>query len=180
MIHTGLPHRQVSTVSDTQPPAGFLPDGIHDSVRPGTALVRLETTHDREGVFDGAWWPRSRAVADEMPRLISALTKHLGPITRVGVDSAAWDGLPPRLVVDGRVVRIDGSSTGDDTVLITRGDHDLFSLLVVPPDTPPHAARAAMTQAVRADNLKGAARILVDTGADPVSRPYGGEDATQA
>lgn len=52
---------------------------------------------------------------------------------------------------------------GDDTVLITRGDQDIFSLLVVPPDTAPEAARAAMAQAVRADNVTQANQILIDT-----------------
>jgi hypothetical protein len=127
----------------------------------------LETTHERRGILDGAWWPRSRDVEAELPGLISALTEHLGPVARVGLDRAAWDGVPTRLVVDGRIVHIDASAVGDDTVLVTRGGQDIFSLLVVPPDTPPGAARAAMGQAVRADNLKGARQILVDT----VGRP---------
>jgi hypothetical protein len=137
------------------------------------ALLRLETTHDRRGILDGAWWPRSRDVATELPGLISVLTEHLGPVSRVGLDRAAWDELPTRLVVDGRVVHIDASSEGDDTVLVTRGGQDLFSLLVVPPDTPPDAARAAMDQAVRADNLKGAGQILVDTAGEPPASPFG-------
>ncbi|WP_443068674.1 DUF5994 family protein [Streptomyces sp. NBC_01361] len=29
-------------------------------MKPGTALLRLQTTHSREGILDGAWWPRSR------------------------------------------------------------------------------------------------------------------------
>jgi hypothetical protein len=49
-------------------------------------------------------------------------------------------------------------------VLITRGDQDIFSLLVVPPDMAPEAARAAMAQAVRADNVSQANQILIDTG----------------
>ncbi|GGQ10646.1 DUF5994 family protein [Streptomyces roseolilacinus] len=150
--------------SDTPPTSGHLPDTVHEAVRPGTALLRLETTHSREGLLDGAWWPRSRDVGEELPALVSALTEHLGPISRVGLDASAWDGLPVRLVVDDRVVHIDSFPVGDDTVLITRGDRDHFSLLVVPPDTPQDAARAAMAQAVRADNVTQAGQILVDTG----------------
>ncbi|MFD7282241.1 hypothetical protein ACFV80_35755 [Streptomyces sp. NPDC059862] len=33
----------------------LLPDAVHQSVKPGTAVVGLETTHDRRGVLDGAW-----------------------------------------------------------------------------------------------------------------------------
>ncbi|MCG8966283.1 MULTISPECIES: DUF5994 family protein [Streptomyces] len=155
------------TSSDTPPVSGHLPSGAHDAVRPGTALLRLETTESREGVLDGAWWPRSRDIAAELPALLSALVGHLGPVTRVGLDTAAWEGLPTRIVVDDRVVRVDSFPVGDDTVLITRGDRDVFSLLVVPPDAAPDAARAAMAQAVRADNVSQAEQILIDTASGP-------------
>ncbi|MFV2121281.1 DUF5994 family protein, partial [Streptomyces sp. Act-28] len=128
--------------SDAPPPSGRLPDTGHPAVEPGTAILRLETTRSRQGVLDGAWWPRSRDIGEELPALVRALAEHLGPISRVGLDAAAWDGLPVRLVVDDRVVHIDSFPVGDDTVLITRGDRDHFSLLVVPPDTPRDAARA--------------------------------------
>jgi hypothetical protein len=140
------------------------PDAVHRAVKPGTAVVRLETTADRQGVLDGAWWPRSRDIAAELPALITALTELVGPVTRVGLDAAAWEELPTRLVVGDRVVRIDSFPVGDDTVLVTRGEADHFSLLVVPPHATPEAARAAMAEAVRADNVTQAAQILIDTG----------------
>ncbi|GAA2086367.1 hypothetical protein GCM10009801_48770 [Streptomyces albiaxialis] len=115
-------------------------------------------------MLDGAWWPRSRDIAAELPALITALTRYLGAISRVGLDAAAWDELPTRMTIDGRLVHIDSFPAGDDTVLITRGDRDLFSLLVVPPHTPPDAARAAMAEAVRVDNVTRAEQILIDTG----------------
>ncbi|MCX4880603.1 DUF5994 family protein [Streptomyces sp. NBC_00847] len=144
----------------------LLPDAVHQVAKPGTALVRLETTHDRRGVLDGAWWPCSRDIAAELPALIAALTEHLGPITRVGLDAGAWDALPTRLLIGDHVVHIDSFPVGDDTVLVTRGDQDHFSLLVVPPHATPEAARAAMAEAVRADNITQAEQILIDTGTD--------------
>ncbi|WPR52195.1 DUF5994 family protein [Streptomyces sp. S399] len=45
--------------------------------------------------------------------------------------------LPTRLIVDERLVRVDGYPVADDTALVTRDDHELFSLLVVPPEAPP-------------------------------------------
>ncbi|MFF8814229.1 DUF5994 family protein [Streptomyces pactum] len=154
--------------SDTPRPPRLLPEGIHEAVKPGTALLRLETTRLREGILDGAWWPRSREIAAELPALVTALSQHLGPITRVGLDASAWEELPTRLIIDDRVVHLDSFPVGDDTVLITRGDKDLFSLMVVPPHTTPDAARAAMAQAVRADNITPAEQILIDTGTSPV------------
>ncbi|MGP4012634.1 DUF5994 family protein [Streptomyces sp. 4N124] len=158
--------------SDSPRVTRLLPDTVHRAVRPGTAVVRLETTHDRLGVLDGAWWPRSHDIAAELPGLITALTEYLGPVTRVGLDADAWEELPTRMTIEDRVVHIDASSIGDDTVLITRGEQDLFSLLVVPPHATPDAARAAMAEAVRADNVTQAEQILIDTGterADPSS-----------
>ncbi|MET8299389.1 DUF5994 family protein, partial [Streptomyces sp. NPDC005180] len=83
----------------------------------------------------------------------------------------AWEGLPTRLTVDDRVVHIDSFPVGDETVLITRGDRDYFALLVIPPDTTPDAARAAMARAVRADNITEAHQILIETTTEPVRRP---------
>ncbi|MER6677316.1 DUF5994 family protein [Streptomyces sp. NPDC000983] len=142
-------------------PPRLLPDEVHRAAGPGTALLRLETTGSRQNLLDGAWWPRSRDVEQELPPLITALTGYLGPITRVGLDTSAWNGIPTRLVVDDRVVHLDSFPIGDDTVLITRGDNDHFSLMVVPPATPPEAARAVMARVVHADNAAQAAEILL-------------------
>lgn len=95
------------------------------------------------------------------------MTEHLGPVLRVGLDTNAWEELPTRLIIDDRVVHIDSFPVGDDTVLITRGDQDYFSLLVVPPQATPEAAAAAMARAVQADNVAQAEQILVDTGTGP-------------
>ncbi|WP_374192304.1 DUF5994 family protein [Streptomyces griseoaurantiacus] len=107
-------------------------EGVHEWGG-GFVVGTLGLAHDRRGVLDGAWWPYSRDIAAELPALISALTEYLGPVTRVGLDAGAWDALPTRLLDDDRVVHIDSFPVGDDTVLVTRGDQDYFSLLVIPP-----------------------------------------------
>ncbi|WP_406835081.1 DUF5994 family protein [Streptomyces sp. AHU1] len=155
MTDSGIPPHQIPA------PPRLLPDEVHRAVGPGTALLRLETTGSRQSLLDGAWWPRSRDVEREIPPLITALSEHLGPIARVGLDASAWNGIPTRLVVDDRVVHLDSFPVGDDTVLITRGDNDHFSLMVVPPDTMPEAARTVMARAVLADNVTRAAEILL-------------------
>ncbi|MFD9723406.1 DUF5994 family protein [Streptomyces sp. NPDC059072] len=157
--------------SDKPAPLKLLPDAIHQAVKPGAALLRLETTQSRQGLLDGAWWPRSRDVTIELPALITALTAHLGPITRVGLDTSAWRDIPTRLVIDGQVVHLDADPVGDDTVLVTRGHNDHFALLVVPPDTTADAAHEAMTRAVRADNVTQATQILIATTPEPEDGP---------
>ncbi|MFF3069454.1 DUF5994 family protein [Kitasatospora sp. NPDC057904] len=143
---------------------GLLPDGFRQAAKPGTVVLRLETTQSREGVLDGAWWPRSRDVGAELPGLVRALTEHLGPVASVGLDVDAWDDVPARLVVDGRSVHIDRYPVGDDTVIVTRGDRDHFSLLVVPPQASRETALAAMARAVAAGGTDSARQILVAGG----------------
>ncbi|MER6300836.1 DUF5994 family protein [Kitasatospora sp. NPDC001539] len=143
---------------------GLLPGQFLQAAKPGTVLLRLETTQSREGVLDGAWWPRSRDVDSELPGLVRALTEHLGPVVSVGLDADAWDDVPARLVVNGRSVHIDQYPVGDDTVIITRGDRDHFSLLVVPPQASQEAALAAMARAIKAGGTDSARQILIDTG----------------
>ncbi|MCX5082669.1 DUF5994 family protein [Streptomyces sp. NPDC056121] len=154
MAETDTPH---------QPPL-LLPDAAQQEAKPATAPLRLETTQSREALLDGAWWPRSHNIEAELPTLVTELTSRLGPIARVGLDSAAWEELPTRLIIDDRVVHLDAHEVGDGTALVTRGDGDYFVLLVVPPESDPAAARAAMARAVRDDNITEAAQLLV---ADP-------------
>ncbi|MFI9360339.1 DUF5994 family protein [Kitasatospora sp. NPDC053057] len=143
---------------------GLLPDRFRQAAKPGTVVLRLETTQSREGALDGAWWPHSRNIGAELPGLVHALTEHLGPIASVGLDTDAWDDVPARLVVDGRSVHIDQYPVSDDTVIITRGDRDHFSLLVVPPQASQAAALAAMARAIEAGGTDSAQQILVATG----------------
>jgi hypothetical protein len=139
-------------------------DSLTRSAGPLAPRVSLEATLSRGGMFDGAWWPRGRDVYAELPGLISALTAVLGTIRRVGLDLDAWDEAPGRLVIDGRVVWIDWSSVGDDTVSATRGSQDHFLLLVIPPRATASMAAAAMRMAARTGNGGPAADILAAAG----------------
>ncbi|MFF1644812.1 DUF5994 family protein [Streptomyces sp. NPDC058240] len=168
-------HGRIRHLHPPEAPSGRDPSG--GETRHGTALLRLQTTHSREGLLDGAWWPRSRNVTAELPPApMQALTAHLGPITRVGLDTAAWEEVPTRLVVDDRVVHLDAFPVGDDTVLITRGDNDHFALLTT---TSPswwcrrtrHLMRhvTPWPRAVDAGNVIQAADILVATLPEPAT-----------
>lgn len=122
--------------------------------------LSLEATLSRNGMFDGAWWPRSRDIHAELPSLITALKFHLGPISRVGLDTEAWDGVPRYLMVDGLVVHVGWFSASDHTISVTRGLQDHFLLLVVPPFFTPTAAAAAMAAASRTGNSVTAIQLL--------------------
>ncbi|WP_236655881.1 DUF5994 family protein [Streptacidiphilus jiangxiensis] len=120
----------------------------------------LEATLSRTGLFDGAWWPRSRHVRNELPDLVTALSAHLGSVLRVGLDTVTWDEVPRTVTVDGRVVRISWFSGCDWTISLTRGFQDHFLLLVIPAATDARTASAAMEGAAMLGNRRTAAQLL--------------------
>ncbi|MGV9265749.1 DUF5994 family protein [Kitasatospora sp. NPDC003701] len=134
---------------------------------PGVPLLPrlvLEPTLARDGVFDGAWWPRSNDVRAELPDLLTALGVHLGRIVRVGLDSGGWGDIPDSVTVDGLVVRIGWFAADGGTISLTRGFQDHFLLLVVPPGTDPRTAAAAMRGAAAAGNHTPAGELLTAAG----------------
>ncbi|GAA2021557.1 hypothetical protein GCM10009839_18320 [Catenulispora yoronensis] len=120
----------------------------------------LEPALPQSGMFDGAWWPRTDQIRLELPDLITALTAHLGPIVRVGLDTEAWDDVPDTLVVNGRMIRISWFPGTDRTISLSLGLQNHFLLLVVPPKTDPRTARSAMAAAAARDNHATAADLL--------------------
>ncbi|WP_327245222.1 DUF5994 family protein [Streptomyces sp. NBC_01320] len=155
------------TRTDDAAPLLLLSDTSSRPIVPGIAVLRMETTSNREGTFDGAWWPRTRDIASQLPCLIDALVARLGPVARVGLDASAWDDTPAHLVIGGRTVRIDWSAVDDSTMIVTRGHQDHFSFLVIPPQATAAAARAAMAMAVQDGNSASAEQILMGTGIVP-------------
>ncbi|MEU7151955.1 DUF5994 family protein [Streptomyces sp. NPDC045470] len=108
----------------------------------GTGLHRI----------DGAWWPRSRHLADELPPLLDALAPRWGRITRVTVDDTMWHTGPDRLVLGRRVIHISrsvGMGHHHSVCLLTLGT-GRCDLRVIAPDTPPDQAEHVMTAASRA------------------------------
>ncbi len=127
---------------------------------PALPRLALDCTFSRTGMFDGAWWPRSRDLRTELPNLITALAAHFGPIARVGLDTGAWDAVPRRLMIDGAAVHVGRFSASDHTISITRGLQDHVLLLVIPPLADPATAATAMAAAAHPDNHATAAQLL--------------------
>lgn len=115
----------------------------------------------RTGLFDGAWWPRSRDVMAELPDLITALGAHLGHIPRVALDTLAWDTVPRSVTVNGCTVKIGRFATTTGTISLSRGMQDHFLLLVVPPGSKPRSAASAMEGAAATGNHTPAGELLV-------------------
>jgi hypothetical protein len=100
----------------------------------------------------GAWWPRTRTLADQLDDLFSAWPPQAGRIVRVLYSPPDWDDRPRSVAVTGRRVKT-GSFPRDDThqlqLTLRAGVRRIIT--VIPPET---AARAAhdLLNAVAADS----------------------------
>jgi|SRR6185437_5750410 len=133
---------------------------------PAGPRLLLQRDHSGPALLDGGWWPGSADPAAELPGLILNLDERHGRITRVMLGTAGWDASRPRrLQVDGptgsRVVRLGWFAimpAGLLTAISASGQRT--DLLTIPPHTSEQDARAAMEQAVRAENRDHAPAIL--------------------
>ncbi|MFL6122246.1 DUF5994 family protein, partial [Actinophytocola sp.] len=73
----------------------------HPQSPPTPLRLRLKPKAAATGYVDGAWWPRSRDLAAELPALVTVLAVRLGRISRVAYALSSWDATPRRFEVDG-------------------------------------------------------------------------------
>ena len=92
---------------------------------------------DGSSAFDGAWFPRTRDLAVELPELIAELDRRGLRIERFTYPLGAWAPVDRKIVVQGRVVRTGGFRSMDPGVvcLTWAGGMRRADLLVVPPET---------------------------------------------
>lgn len=131
------------------------------------ARLALTVSADRH-TLDGAWWPYSRVLSDELIRLFAAWPVEAGYISRVVVSPPDWDDRPVSVEVPHRrgLVKIAllPSDTAHQLVLIML-DGQRRSLVVIPPGaTEETAAKFLGAFGVRRSTaLKGSDPSSVDT-----------------
>jgi len=129
--------------------------------------LRLKPNAPPTGYVDGAWWPRSRELTDELVALTDVLAVRLGPVVRVAFASAAWN---PVAEVDDRAVQLTALRPQEKNIVRVSGsDGRQITLLVVPPEAPGEAGHDAIMLAARRANADGPADILAATGLRPVA-----------
>lgn len=114
--------------------------------------------------IDGAWWPRSRRLVEELPGLVTSVADQLGPIAMIGYHHHSWDDAPPVLEIGGRTVELLGFSGDEpDSVILIGQDGHHLSLQVIPPDSSEQSGEQALQGArCGADNeVAAASRSLV-------------------
>lgn len=137
------------------------------SLTPKTALA---------GLLDGAWWPRSRDLAAELPALAAALDEPWGRITRVTVNPARWPVVPPTVRVvgrtsagqapAGRTLHVGWFVEQDpDKLILLSYTVGRWDLLVVPPETGPAPAARLMAAAAIPGSLLTAGVLMANEAA---------------
>ncbi|MGI5242267.1 DUF5994 family protein [Dactylosporangium sp. CA-139066] len=112
-------------------------------------------------VLNGGWWPHSWDPATELPGLVAEVVERYGPIRRLMLSSHTWDPCFDRFLVATGTVHIRWFSSADPGLLaIITEAGDQINLLIVPPDTPATAARAALNKAADPTNALHATAIL--------------------
>ena len=112
--------------------------------------------------LDGAWWPRTRSLSDELPGLVEEFRGRGIRVRRVAYNPDAWDPAPRRLAADGRTIRLGWFRSIDPQLLNLTGDTNpsRLDLLVVPPDTSAAVARQAFAATTDRDNRRTPTAVL--------------------
>ncbi|WP_369237116.1 DUF5994 family protein [Streptomyces sp. R21] len=134
-------------------------DRIPASASPPLRL-QLAPTGSNPALIDGAWWPRSRDLAAELPALVAVLDPLWGRITHVTVNPTFWPVIPRRIPVHGHVVRVGWFRAEQDPhkLLLFSYTVGRWDLLVIPPGT------GAVTAARLMNTAKDPSRSLTASG----------------
>ncbi|MGH3761425.1 DUF5994 family protein [Actinophytocola sp.] len=113
------------------------------------------------GHVDGAWWPRSRDLAAELPVLFAALATRLGAIERMAYNLDEWQPVARRLEVGATRVTLGGFHyQGANTIDVADSRGRRVTLLVVPPETPAANARKIALAAADDRNIERVDTLL--------------------
>ncbi|MFD5842330.1 MULTISPECIES: DUF5994 family protein [Streptomyces] len=119
--------------------------------RAPTARLALRSEGPAAGhaELDGAWWPRSRDLPSELSALADVLDPLWGRITRIAVNPRHWPVIPPRIFVNGHVVKVGWFTTELDPhgIVLLSYSAGRWDLLVVPPETSVSSAARLMAAA---------------------------------
>lgn len=102
---------------------------------------------------DGAWWPRSRHLADELPDLVTSVSDRLGQVVVIGYRRNSWDDTPPLVEIAGHTVELLGFTSDEPaSVILIGADGRHLTLRVIAPDAGEQAAQQALDEARETDD----------------------------
>lgn len=94
--------------------------------------------------IDGAWWPRSTNLVEELPGLVASLSDRLGRIVMVGYRLRGWRNAPSAVEIDGHTIELLGFTSDEPAVILMSESGGHLTLHVIAPDTDEEVARRAL------------------------------------
>ena len=94
--------------------------------------VRLALAKQLGADIDGAWWPYSGSLADELPGLIEALHRTLGEIVDICVNWSATEGPRELYEIAASARSLDEGKRRHQRLMVVEGRIATAKLLVVP------------------------------------------------
>jgi hypothetical protein len=155
----------MTTIRRTRVPPSRTPDvagALGAAENPNQVRLALTSPPAKRTTLDGAWWPRTRSLGNELPGLVEELHRRGIQVTRAAYNPEAWDAAPRRLAADGRILRLGWFRSIDPLLLNLTGDsvRGRLDLLVVPPDTTAEVARQAFAAASDRGNRRAPTALL--------------------
>jgi Family of unknown function (DUF5994) len=144
---------------------------VHEGFRGGIDVrVSLrEDPGDGTAAFDGAWFPRSRDLAVEVPELIAELDRRGVRVERFTYPLDVWMPAPRKVVVSGRTVRTGGFRSMDPHVVcLSWAGSRRADLLVVPPETDVLTGARTLRLAVRRGLPRAPQLVLAAARSNPL------------
>ncbi|PHV68645.1 DUF5994 family protein [Williamsia muralis] len=99
--------------------------------KPMSAPIRFTLARERGANIDGAWWPETARVGNELPLLVSALNPLLGVVRDVSVNWSRSDSFPDLDAVDYDGIRNSLIPVAQRIICLT-GLKRTATLLVIP------------------------------------------------
>ena len=116
---------------------------------PASTRVSLKPGGVPSGQVDGAWWPRSSDLPAELPALSTELRDRCN-VERISYNLGSWPKAPRRLLIEHHTVRLSGYRTNSvHTIELRTGRGEATTLLMIPVDSSPEFAEAAMLTAAQ-------------------------------
>jgi hypothetical protein len=112
--------------------------------------TRVQLKPFRSGAehIDGAWWPRSMQLVDELPGLLTSVSDRLGPVVMIGYRRNGWTQTPQLAQIGGHSVELLGFASDEPASVILIGeDGRHITLRVIRPDASEAIARQALEEA---------------------------------
>lgn len=131
---------------------------------------------------DGAWWPRSRDLAAELPALVTTLSRRDFTVARVAYHRDSWDGVVRKLPVAGRIIRLGWFRTIDPHLVSLTGldTQDRQDLLVVPAMSDSQLAERVFAWIQEGHHHSRASTILTAADASLQGSPHSAPAAAHA